>query len=142
MPGPAPTDPAFKVIAGTFRPDRDARDDEVVSFPVIEANAFPEAPQHLNPDGALMWKTLGPELVHCGVLQTVDLFALEQLCYAWQLFRIKAKAGMDINVAESGALRSLFAEFAMTPAARRRVIKVAQGGQSKNKFAKHNKTRA
>lgn len=113
---PLPT--PLKVIAGTHRPDREP-DHAVPEFEAV--SEFPEAPQHLNVDGAQAWKDLGPKLVAAGVLQTVDLYPLEQLCYAWQRFRVKAKAGMDMTAADDAALRSLFSEFGMTPAARRRV---------------------
>ena len=94
----------------------------------------PEPPQHLNVDGATMWKDLGPQLVAAKVLQVVDLYALQQLCYAWQRAVAKQKAGMDITAAEDTALKALLSEFGMTPASRR---KVAQGGADKktgNKF--------
>jgi phage terminase small subunit len=111
------TPPSLKVIQGTNRPDRDPTG--VPEFaPVRE---FPDPPQHLNADGAAAWSDLGPKLVAAGVLQEVDLYPLEQLCYAWQRFRKKAKADMDITASEDNALKSLWSEFGMTPAARRRV---------------------
>src|SRR4051812_44683921 len=117
MRGRKPGAPELKVIAGTIRPDRGNSD-----APQFEAvDAFPEAPQHLNADGASMWTRLGPQLVAARILQVVDLYPLEQLCYAWQRFRKKAKADMDITAAEDSALKGLFSEFGMTPAARRRV---------------------
>lgn len=107
----------LKVIAGTTRPDRDPKD-----APEFEpVSTFPEPPQHLNTDGAAIWTDLGPKLVAAGVLQQVDLYPLEQLCYAWQRFRKKAKADMDVTASEDNALKALFSEFGMTPAARRRV---------------------
>lgn len=117
-----PTAPHLKVLAGTDRPDREMPD--APEFDLIDD--FPEAPQHLNPDGAEMWATLGPQLVAARVLQVVDLYSLEQLCFAWQRFRQKAKAGMELTAAEDTALKALFSEFGMTPASRR---KVASGGE-------------
>ncbi len=109
--------PALKLLAGTSRPDREPAD--APSFePVRE---FPDPPQHLNPDGAQAWNDLGPKLVAAGVLQEVDLYPLEQVCYAWQRFRQKAKAGMDMSASDDNALKALWSEFGMTPAARRRV---------------------
>ena len=108
---------ALKLIQGTTRPDRDPID--LPEFaPVLD---FPDAPLHLNADGAAAWRDLGPKLIGAGVLQVVDLYALEQLCYAWQRMRQKAKAGMEISASEDNALKSLLSEFGMTPAARRRV---------------------
>ncbi len=134
MRGRKPTAPALKVIAGTARPDREAPD-----APQFEqVTQFPEPPQHLNPDGAAMWRELGPQLVAARVLQTVDLYALEQLCYAWQRFRAKAKAGMDMTAAEDTALKALFSEFGMTNASRRRVTAGPEALKS-NKFAANGK---
>lgn len=109
--------PNLKLLQGTARPDRDAKDMPEFA-PVRE---FPVPPQHLNPDGAFAWSDLGPKLVAAGVLQEVDLYPLEQLCYAWQRFRKKAKADMEITASEDNALKALWSEFGMTPAARRRV---------------------
>ena len=130
MRGRKPTAPALKVIAGTARPDREVPD--APEFDLVED--FPEPPQHLNVDGAAMWSDLGPQLVAAKVLQVVDLYALQQLCDAWQRAVAKQKAGMDITAAEDTALKALLSEFGMTPASRR---KVAQGGADKktgNKF--------
>lgn len=120
--GRKPTAPNLKVLAGTTRPDREVTD--APEFDLIED--FPDAPQHLNADGAEMWKNLGRQLVSAKVLQVVDLYSLEQLCFAWQCFRKKAKADMEATAAEQTALKALFSEFGMTPASRR---KVSAGGE-------------
>lgn len=128
--GRKPTAPHLKILAGTSRPDREVHD-----APEYDAvDSFPEAPEHLNVDGVEMWNNLGPQLITARVLQTVDLYSLEQLCFAWQRFRQKAKAGMELTAAEDSALKGLFSEFGMTPAARR---KVAAGAEKPagNKFA-------
>ncbi|UXY46972.1 P27 family phage terminase small subunit [Stenotrophomonas maltophilia] len=130
MRGRKPTAPALKVIAGTARPDREAPD--APEFDLIDV--FPDPPQHLNVNGAAMWNDLGPQLVAAKVLQTVDLYALQQLCYAWQVQVAKQMAGVDITAAEQTALKALMSEFGMTPASRR---KVSSGGVEKkpgNKF--------
>lgn len=131
MRGRKPTAPALKVIAGTDRPDREAPDDAPEFDLVTE---FPDPPMHLNADGAGMWTDLGPKLVAAKVLQVVDLYALQQLCYAWQRAVAKQKAGMDITAAEDNALKALWSEFGMTPASRR---KVSAGGDKKssNRFS-------
>lgn len=128
--GRKPTAPNLKVLAGTTRPDREEKD--APEFDLIED--FPDAPQHLNRDGAEMWERLGRQLVAAKVLQVVDLYSLEQLCFAWQCFRKKAKADMEATAAETTALKALFSEFGMTPASRR---KVSSGGEQKkgNAFA-------
>jgi phage terminase small subunit len=135
--GRKPTAPHLKVLAGTDRPDREMPD--APEFDLVQE--FPEPPQHLNPDGAEMWRTLGPQLVAARVLQIVDLYSLEQLCFAWQRFRQKAKAGLDLTAAEDTALKALFSEFGMTPASRR---KVASGGDKPkgNAFANNGSRRA
>ncbi|MGO4003161.1 hypothetical protein ABVN23_18925 [Pseudomonas fluorescens] len=128
--GRKPTAPNLKVLAGTTRPDREVTD--APEFDLIDD--FPDAPQHLNRDGAEMWESLGRQLVAAKVLQVVDLYSLEQLCFAWQCFRKKAKADMEATAAETTALKALFSEFGMTPASRR---KVSSGGEQKkgNTFA-------
>lgn len=132
-----PTAPHLKVLAGTDRPDREVPD--APEYDLIDD--FPDAPLHLNPDGAEMWRNLGPQLVSARVLQVVDLYSLEQLCFAWQRFRQKAKAGMELTAAEDTALKALFSEFGMTPASRRKVA--ASGHKPKgNKFANNGSRRA
>lgn len=111
------TDPNLKMIAGTDRPDREPQN--APEFDRI--SDFPEAPLHLNIDGIQMWDNLGPQLVNTRVLQVVDLYPLEQLCVAWQMFRKKAKADMEITASEHQALKALFSEFGMTPASRSKV---------------------
>ena len=132
--------PELKVLAGTN--DRPEKAEDAPQFPRIEVGEFPAPPQHLNPDGVELWNDLGPQLVACGVLQTVDLRALEQLAYGWQLFRTKAKAGMDVTASEHNALIALWKEFGLTPAARRRVVATIKAAPPENRFAKHSKRNA
>ena len=135
---PNPRKPAaLKVISGTDQPcRRDEAERAAPDFPKVLD--FPAPPQHLNPDGVALWNDLGPQLVAVGVLQIVDLYALEQLAYAWQRFRQKAKAGMDVTASEDNALKALWQEFGLTPAARRRVTAAPEEKQ-KNRFAAHGK---
>jgi phage terminase small subunit len=104
---------------------------------------FPPPPQHLNTDGVQIWNDIGRELTACGVLQVVDLYALGQLAYMWQRHVAKAKLGADIISAETMSLRSLFAEFGMTPASRRRFISGESSGNKakKNRFKKFKQDR-
>lgn len=134
MQGRKPTAKHLKILAGTSRPDREFPD--APEFDLV--SEFPDAPQHLDIDGAAMWNNLGPQLVAAKVLQTVDLYSLEQLCVAWQSFRKKAKAGMECTAADNTALKALFSEFGMTPASRR---KVTAGEKEKkgNPFANNGK---
>ena len=128
--GRKPLDTKLKLLKGSFRKDR-----AIEGMPAYDlVSDFPEPPLILNPDGVEMWQKIGPQLVASKVLQTVDLYILEQTCYAWQKFRQKAKAGADITAAENNAMKSLFAEFGMTPASRG---KVASSPENKpaNRFA-------
>jgi phage terminase small subunit len=126
----------LKVIAGTDQP---SRRDDAPAPEFAPVTTFPEPPIHLNPDGSALWRELGPQLVACGVLQVVDLYALEQLCYAWQRFRQKAKAGFEVTASEDNALKALWQEFGLTPAARRRVAAGTAEGGRKNRFSSHGK---
>lgn len=85
-----------------------------------------------------MWNDLGRQLMGAKVLQIVDLYSLEQLCFAWQRFRQKAKAGMELTAAEDTALKSLFSEFGITPASRRKVP-IGQDEKPRNRFAQNGK---
>lgn len=129
----------FKVIAGTDQPCR-MGETEAAAPQFEPVREFPAPPQHLSPDGVELWTKLGQQLVACGVLQVVDLAALEQLCVAWQQFRKKAKADMEVTASEHNALKALWAEFGLTPAARRRVV-ANLGGEvpQANRFAGHGK---
>jgi len=118
MPNPRRPD-ELKVITGTFRRDRA---DPAGAPHFGKLTEFPPAPQHLNADGAAMWRELLAELGTPGVIQASDVYALEQLCYAWQRFRKNSRAGVAVKSSEQNALRSLFAEFGLSPAARHRVI--------------------
>ena len=134
MRGRKPTPPHLKVLSGTSRPDRDPVD--VPEFDVI--TEFPPPPITLNVDGVEMWNNMGPQLVAARVLQVVDLYSLEQLCYSWQRFRKKALGGFELTAAEDTALKSLFSEFGMTPASRRKVASSGEG-KKQNKFANNGK---
>lgn len=112
-----PTPPNLKILSGTLRADRLSPD--MPEFDLVDE--FPSPPIHLNIDGAEMWNSLGRQLVAARVLQTVDLYCLEQLCVTWQMFRKKAKAEMELTSAEAMAMKALFSEFGMTPASRNKV---------------------
>lgn len=124
----------LKVISGTVEKSREAT--QAPEFPPV--TDFPAAPQHLNPDGAQMWDHLGRLLMATGVLQEPDLYALEQVCCAWSRFREKAKKGIDITASEDNALKALWGEFGLTPAARRRVVASTETPKG-NRFSQHGK---
>jgi len=86
-----------------------------------------------------MWVELGRQLVDAKVLQKVDLYLLQQLCYCWQRHCAKQRAGMDIMAAEDQALKSLFSEFGMSPASRKKVTRGDPKTEG-NKFANNKRT--
>lgn len=134
MPGPQRKPRTLKIIAGT---DIKKRRDE---HPIPEFDKLtwlPDAPKYLKGPGLELWNKLGPQLIRCGVLQVVDTYALEQLCYAWQKFRERAEEGYEVTASENNALKALWQEFGLTPAARRRVTASEGEGEPKNKFANH-----
>ncbi len=132
--GPVKQALAFKVVAGTQRKSDEVFEGKVINFDPLAQ--FPAPPPHLNADGAELWKTLGPQLIKAGVLQVVDLTALEQLCHTWQHWRAKARGGLEITASENNALKALFVEFGLTPSARRRVAQAADGPAKGNRFAR------
>lgn len=132
--GRKPVAPALKVLRGTNQPCRDRPD--APEFDLVEK--FPDPPQHLNVDGADMWYDLGRQLVNAKVLQTTDLYSLEQLCFTWQQFRKRAKADMESTAAETTALKALFSEFGLNPASRAK-LKAGGDGPKDNKFSGNGK---
>ena len=126
-----PTPHNLKVIAGTDRPDR-APPKDMPEFDSV--SVMPQPPQHLNPDGREMWFDIGGKLVDAKVLQSVDLYALEQLCVRWQSHRQLAKASIAATAADDNALKALFSEFGLTPASRRKVGVNDTNGRQDNAF--------
>lgn len=127
-----PTPHNLKVIAGTDRPDRAPPAD----MPEFDSVAkMPEAPMHLDPNGRELWYDVGNKLIDAKVLQSVDLYALEQLCIRWQCMRKFAQAGVPNSAADDMALKALFSEFGLTPASRRKVGSVDSSKKQGNAFA-------
>lgn len=134
-----PTPIGIKVLQGTLRKDDLTKEQDAPTYKVLEQ--APDIPPTLNGDGATIWLDLCRKLIPLRVLQDVDLYVLEQLCYTWQRFRAAARAGDDISAADNANLRTLFAEFGMTPASRRKVA-VPTDKPTGNKFANNGKPRA
>lgn len=145
MPGPERKSQALKVIAGTDRPDRNRSPETPKEVEFDQVSSLPRAPSYLNRYGREMWKTLGSQLVRCGVLQTPDLYAFEQLCLMWQGIKTRAQLGEQIPIRDHAMLNSLFVQFGVNPAARRRVARylteqpIKPAPQPQNPFAKHAK---
>ena len=127
----------LKLLSGTDqRCRRDPAESSAPQFPAL--SEFLPCPESLSGDGAALWHALGPQLIVAGVLQVTDVFAFEQLCYAWGRFRAKARSGADLTAAEHRVLAALFGEFGVTPAARRRVAAtLIDPKPPTNRFAAH-----
>lgn len=138
--GPVKVSASHREIAGTKRPtdDHGALDQTETKFAPL--TVFPAPPPHLTADGIEMWQRLGPQLVAAGIIQVVDIYALEQLCYAWQRWRKKCREGAEVTAAEDSALRGLWAEFGLTPSARRRVAANLGKPQPVNRFTRFSRT--
>ena len=147
MPGPEKTAAEVKVIRGTFRPGRERRgaenaQNEPAPIEFEKVSALPPCPTGLRGDGRRMWRTLGPTLVKCGLLQQPDVYAFAQLCHAWQAVNAKWATGTPVSPAEHATLCTLFNAFGINPAARRRVARhlTAPAPAAKpNRFAGHGK---
>jgi P27 family predicted phage terminase small subunit len=79
-----PRDPkALKVIRGTFRGDRNPKNEPEPG----KLDETPKAPSHLNRWGKALWKRTAAELVKLEMLTAVDLPALELLCDQYGIYR-------------------------------------------------------
>jgi phage terminase small subunit len=133
MRGRKPHAPQLHVIRG----NPNHRPPSEIEYTAVEDESFPPPPAHLNEDGREIWETMGRELTRCGVVQVVDLYALQQMAYMWQRHLAKARQDIDPISAEMIALKSIFSEFGMTPASRRRFGKDdGDAGKQTNRFKK------
>lgn len=128
----------LKIIRGTFRKDRSAAA-EPEPTPV---NAVPRPPAGLGTVGKREWRRLAGELVRSGILTTVDLAALEAVCFQAELVQeLRAeirgpgkhrtageysKANPDGSAVRelrqaTALYRLLLQEFGMTPSSRGKV---------------------
>lgn len=133
--GPAPKPTHLKLMEGTYRPDRAAKNE-----PKPEA-ARPSCPSWLGTEAKREWKRVVDELAVLGLLTSIDRAALAAYCESYQIWHDARKsldgAGTLTQQTESGylaprpevgiintALKNMhkfMAEFGMTPAARTRV---------------------
>ena len=129
---PKPT--ALKVIQGTYRPDR-ANPSEPKPRAVI-----PPCPKFLQGDARKQYRKTAKKLARIGLITELDDMALAMMCQAWAEYleateQVK-KSGMLVKspngfpvlnpylIAANQALkkvRSLLAEFGMTPGSRSRI---------------------
>ncbi len=140
MRGPRPEPTAIKEMKGNpgkrALNDAEPQPSKVFSLPV--------PPESLGDAGTRLWKELGAELVRTGLLTFADLPMFEALCLNYDLMlaaRVEiAQKGMLVHGARgkvrnpaiaafsaaTSAIKTLGAEFGMSPSARSR-IKVPDG---------------
>lgn len=143
----------LKVIQGTFRPDRNPKNEPQV--PAL--TDVPKPPPGLNRWARRMWKELTPHIVDNGVLTVVDLPAWEACCQQYGLYRelldaithVRTDDGKRVRrsvaaylagrnsqtIPEYTAMRQAFSQFktyleqfGLTPASRNRVD-IPRGGK-------------
>ncbi len=78
---------AAKILAGTFRPDRDGD-----PASQVQAAGVPEAPAHLDGEARACWDRIVPGLAASGVAAACDANALTAMCEWWALYRRLADA--------------------------------------------------
>ena len=144
---PKPT--ALKLIQGTYRADR-ANPNE----PKPKAG-IPPCPKFLQGDARKQYRKTAKKLAKIGLMTELDDMALSMLCQAWVDYlestdQVK-KSGMLVKspngfpvlnpylIAANQALkkvRSLLAEFGMTPGSRSRISAAATSDEPDNEWAK------
>jgi P27 family predicted phage terminase small subunit len=83
----------LKVLKGTFRADRGARNE------ARPQAAIPPMPEHLNAEAKAEWERISQELFQVGLVTNVDRAALVAYCEAWAAY---LEAGR--KVAEQGTV--------------------------------------
>lgn len=71
-----------KILAGTFRQDRDGDPSSAV-----QAGGVPEPPAHLADEALAFWQQVVPGLVSSGVAAACDSSALAMMCEWWARYR-------------------------------------------------------
>jgi len=142
--GRKPTPSHLKVVRGTDRADRGARNE-----PMPE-RARPSAPAGISERGREAWGYVVGVLDRMGVLTEADAMAVELMCEAradWLSARdMIVEAGGEAYTTEAGLIRahpavamrndaarrlqSLLAEFGMTPSSRSKVNAVDDDGKA------------
>jgi P27 family predicted phage terminase small subunit len=143
---PKPT--ALKLIQGTYRPDR-ANPNEPNPRPGI-----PPCPKFLQGEARKQYNKMAKKLARIGLMTELDDMALSMLCQGWSEYleatdQVK-KSGMLVKspngfpvvnpylTAANQALkkvRSLLAEFGMTPGSRSRIHAASVADESDNAWA-------
>lgn len=137
MPGPKPKPSALKKLQGTYRADRVVPNEARFDIPI----RMPSPPEDLSVDGAKLWRSVGKMLLNAGLYTAGDFIALELMCMAYgrmkEAERLMVDDGMVLRGKDGGyyqspylaivnrawdQVRSMLAEFGMTPAERTRVM--------------------
>jgi P27 family predicted phage terminase small subunit len=139
--GPRSKPSELKILEGTYRPDRAAKNEPKPKAP----NEMPNPPTYFDAVARNEWIRIGPELMKLGLLTVADMAAFVTYCLSYSrlvaatksLKKAKTmfheytnKAGATNFVArpeiiviqkESMVIKAFCAEFGMTPAARTRM---------------------
>jgi len=97
---------------------------------------LPPPPPTVGVHGRELWERFGRATHAAGLLQELDVFALEVLAVMWDRFQTAARSGDELNAASLQAMRTMFSEFGATPAARRKVGPSLESGKRTNPFSK------
>jgi len=81
-PGPRKTSTKVKQMQGTYRADRDSKNQMIVN----KEDGIPSAPITLKEAGAKIWEQVAQELFELGILYTVDLPLLTAYCFEMQSY--------------------------------------------------------
>ena len=144
---PKPTN--LKLIQGTYRPDR-ANPSEPKPRAVI-----PPCPKFLQGEAKKQYQKTAKKLARIGLMTELDDLALSMLCQGWQEYLdnteqvkksgilVKSPNGFPVLnpylIAANQAIkkvRSLLAEFGMTPASRSRIQATATSEESDDEWSK------
>ena len=150
MKGRKPVPTAIKQLRGTFREDRAVSNEAEFDIP----QRMPSPPEELNPDGEALWRSLGKRLLDRGLFTHGDYVALELLCVAYgrmkEANRMVAKTG-TVHLSKNGnyfqnpylgvanrawdQVKSMLAEFGLTPAERTRVLAAIRENEKEESLA-------
>lgn len=135
--GRKPVPSQIKELRGTARQDRVLKNE--AQFPIPGRMVSP--PKDLGEDGAELWKSLGKLLLEAGLFSLGDKIALEMLCMAYDRMKVANRMielesmvlttengyhyqNPYLSIANTawGQVKSMLAEFGLTPAERTRVL--------------------
>lgn len=146
MPGPPKKPTALKLVEGTYREDRVAKNE-----PRPKARV-PKPPKHFSPLALEEWNRIVQELADNGLMTNLDRAALVAYCEFWEAYvqaADKLREGGMIYVSANGnmcenpyfsikkraaeLMHKFLVEFGMTPASRTRISATPLGKQNKEK---------